>query len=113
FKSESKVKQAWEKMEVALERLPKRESQSLPQHRISWRIAAAVVLVIVSSVWIFDYYQNRVKIHVTDYGERQEINLPDGSTVILNANSSIRYLRRNPRNVTMTGEVYFDIKKKH
>ncbi|MCB1128051.1 MAG: FecR domain-containing protein, partial [Verrucomicrobiae bacterium] len=45
----------------------------------------------------------------TGAGERQTHALPDGSTVILNANSMIQYVARSPRELTLAGEAYFEV----
>ncbi|MBQ0733265.1 FecR family protein [Aquimarina celericrescens] len=51
---------------------------------------------------------------VTQYGDHKTIVLPDGSTVILNSNSSLTYAKNfsdTLRTVTLTGEAFFDIKR--
>ncbi|MFD2556502.1 FecR family protein [Sphingobacterium tabacisoli] len=50
----------------------------------------------------------------TPKGSRYQIILPDGSTALLNAESSLTYpvcFSEKERRVEMTGEVYFEIKK--
>ncbi|TWF41782.1 FecR family protein [Chitinophaga polysaccharea] len=50
----------------------------------------------------------------TPKGETFQVTLPDGSTALLNAASSIRFpivFAKNDRNVEITGEVYFEIEK--
>ncbi len=53
--------------------------------------------------------------YATDYGETQQIALPDGSTVILNANSHLHYPKQwpeeSPREIWLRGEAYFSVKK--
>jgi len=51
-------------------------------------------------------------ITVSTLDEHQKVTLPDGSTIILNNNSSIKYSSffAKSRVVTLTGEAYFDIK---
>ncbi|WP_417941281.1 FecR family protein [Flavobacterium sp. RS13.1] len=50
-----------------------------------------------------------------DFSGKQLIHLPDGSTVILNDKSSLKYDQRSfnnkTREVTLTGEAFFDIKR--
>jgi ferric-dicitrate binding protein FerR (iron transport regulator) len=52
----------------------------------------------------------------TNYGQTQEIILPDSSTVILNANSKIRYASQwdsdKVREVWLEGEAFFTVRKK-
>ncbi|NLR58217.1 FecR family protein [Chitinophaga polysaccharea] len=50
----------------------------------------------------------------TPKGETFQVTLPDGSTALLNAASSIRFptvFAKNDREVEVTGEVYFEIEK--
>lgn len=51
----------------------------------------------------------------TGFGETKTVQLPDGSVVQLNANSSISYPRKwtkeNIRTVTLNGEAYFNVSK--
>jgi len=52
----------------------------------------------------------------TNYGEVQTHILPDGSKVILNANSTLSYKdywpKNKPREVRLQGEAFFEVKKK-
>ena len=71
--------------------------------------AAAILALTLFTLWL-----NTVNITVsTSYGQRKDITLPDGSMVILNANSSIKYpllwRLNNRRNVQLKGEAYFKV----
>ena len=50
----------------------------------------------------------------TTMGERRQIQLPDGSTVWLNAGTTIQYIQRpgtdSLREVSLSGEAYFEVK---
>ena len=52
-------------------------------------------------------------VYQTEYGQKQPITLPDGSTVILGANSQLRHRRGwsadEPRTVTLQGEAFFSV----
>jgi len=71
---------------------------------------AASLLVAVCTTWFFN---STVRIH-TAYGEQKKIVLPDGSEVILNANSTLSYPRaytwKENRAVKLDGEAYFKVK---
>lgn len=57
---------------------------------------------------------SNIKVISTEYGDHEMITLPDGSTVTLNSNSSIKYhgdFDQTIRKVTLTGEAFFDIKR--
>lgn len=93
-----------------------------PTHRITgqqrsrsrwWWAAAAIFLLATSSV-VFWYQQHPSTIH-TAYGEVREQQLPDGSKVMLNANSEIRYNTGweagKEREVWLKGEAFFHVSK--
>lgn len=77
---------------------------------IRWLVAASVVLFL--GLWAFSdpiMYQT----YRTGFGEIQAIALPDGSKVILNANSSLRLPRfgfgKETREVFLKGEANFSV----
>ncbi len=82
-------------------------------------VAATIFVLIGMSLFIGLRFMN---LHEHDqaeheitvpYGARASISLPDGSSVWLNAGSSITYrsdFSRNNRHVSLTGEAYFDVK---
>ena len=81
--------------------------------RTTWyRMAAVLVgaLLVAAAYW---YTLPAVQTHSTAYGESKRIELPDGSTVVLNANSTLRYPLNweaaGPRQVTLTGEAFFSV----
>ena len=74
------------------------------------RIAAVMVLIIVSYVFISSL-STTVS---TDIAQKETFKLPDESEVQLNANSEIRYKKRNwenNRSLSLTGEAYFNVTK--
>ncbi|GAA5219607.1 FecR family protein [Membranihabitans marinus] len=109
-----------EKVELELAKLlqqldgDKKSRQSVKKSIIplQWKVAAAIVLLVVSSVFTYNFYWNSSEKIVTGYGQRTELTLSDGTEVVLNANSSLEYLRKNPRNVALEGEAFFKVKKK-
>lgn len=88
-----------------------------------WK-AAVVILVVISSaliVWKSGIPQKTEETAAVDFrikqqdsiAHRQLINLPDGSTVVLNENSKLEYppdFSSKTRDVYLNGEAYFDIK---
>jgi ferric-dicitrate binding protein FerR (iron transport regulator) len=77
---------------------------------------AAIVLLALSISGIA-YYYSRENIQVIEVtsgtGQIEVVELPDGSMAWLNAQSSLRYpekFKGELREVTMTGEVYFEVK---
>lgn len=82
-------------------------------HRIAAVLVCAVLLgAIVWGVKVYFQRSNLIAI-ATDYGERHRISLPDGSTVILNGHSELRFAKnwqkRDTREVTLKGEAFFSV----
>jgi transmembrane sensor len=81
--------------------------------RGSWLAAASVSLVLLTGSW---FARETVFYNTITTGARQlrSVNLPDGSTVALNSNSSLRVPRVGfgwlSRNVVLTGDAVFDIR---
>ncbi|MCC9166615.1 FecR family protein [Pontibacter harenae] len=78
--------------------------------------AAAMAVILLSIMALFLYtLQSEKTEYVTNYGERRSIELPDGSKVVLNANSKLavpnKWPHDKPREVQL--EVYFTVRHKH
>lgn len=86
---------------------------------LAFKIAAAIAFVIVSSALIFLLTRiDRTPLHETivrnSITNNTKIQLPDSSTVWLNANSTLEYTSefgKISREVTLKGEAFFDVKK--
>jgi ferric-dicitrate binding protein FerR (iron transport regulator) len=82
-------------------------------------VAASFLLVAATSVWLFLKYENQ-NVYLTEvktvFGEIKRITLPDGSTVVLNANSVLKVPKvwkdNGKRSVWIEGEAYFTVAKK-
>jgi transmembrane sensor len=85
---------------------------TLPAKGKSWLVAAAVALILLSGGWLAREHV-RYEIYTTGFGQIQRLVLPDGSKVVLNANSTLRIPRfgfgKTTREVYMTGEADFSI----
>ncbi|MEM7660449.1 MAG: FecR domain-containing protein, partial [Bacteroidota bacterium] len=78
-----------------------------------WRVAASIAAVLLLGLGIF--WQSTPSVEVllqTEYGQQLTTQLPDGSSVMLNANSRLRYLSESPREVWLEGEAFFEVQKK-
>jgi ferric-dicitrate binding protein FerR (iron transport regulator) len=76
----------------------------------TWYSIAASIAIIIS---VF-YGLNSTKNYTTTVGEQLAIILPDGSSVALNANSSLNHKRffwNSNRQLNLQGEAYFKVKK--
>ncbi len=77
-------------------------------------MAASVSVLLIFSIFLFTKISEPTVItHQTAYGETQYIDLPDSSSVLLNANSAITYqedwLESPEREIKLTGEAFFDV----
>jgi ferric-dicitrate binding protein FerR (iron transport regulator) len=76
------------------------------------RAASFAALLLVAALMVHALW-NPTQQYQTAYGETQTVVLPDGSTVILNAHSSLRYQgqwKKTPiREVWLEGEAYFNV----
>ena len=77
------------------------------------KIAASIAIIAVLSVTVYLYSPAVSQVHVASTDTKLEVTFPDGSTGILNVNSAFTYPEEfgDERNVSFTGEAYFDIKK--
>lgn len=110
--------------EAVMQRLKGKIDRQIRRERfitlpVMLRVAAAVFLI--TSVAAFFYYKStrfsRVQyvIITVPKGQKMKLTLSDGSTVMLNAGSRIRYpeiFNRETRSVTLLeGEAFFDVKR--
>ena len=75
---------------------------------------AALVITLLGIAFLANYLINNSNIsQFAAKGEKKTILLPDGSRVFLNSNSSISYSKnfKNKRELELTGEAYFEVKK--
>jgi ferric-dicitrate binding protein FerR (iron transport regulator) len=79
-----------------------------------WRGAASVVFLIASMVGIWvERDRMLIREYRTGYGEVMPLTLPDGSRVVMNANSTLRVPRfgfgKKDREVVLSGEAKFSV----
>ena len=82
-----------------------------------YRIAASFAFLMMVGVLIwYNYFRFEPIIYHTKFGQKQTIILPDGSKVILNANSRLEIKSEWSdvvnREVSLTGEAFFEVEKK-
>ncbi|HEY0679444.1 MAG TPA: FecR domain-containing protein [Chitinophagaceae bacterium] len=79
-----------------------------------WWSAAAAILLIVAGTYFWTSMNSQSSFK-TAYGQVTQKQLPDGSEVVLNANSSVSYSsgwdEGNEREVWIRGEAFFHVKK--
>jgi transmembrane sensor len=124
-------KKQYEELEKIWNGLPGGSKHQLPDGMAAWKelqpgmvnktryipgrwlsIAAAVLVIVIAAVLIF----NKPDIEYFTRGQSPAIirdSLPDGSRVVLNRNSTLRYatsFNTNNRDVSLQGETYFEVK---
>ena len=104
--------EVWGKIKPTL----KKDNRSVLENwRVSRAVVAASLAIIVGVGIIFLVYLSATTTYRTAYGETQEITLPDGSSVTLNANSSIQFAsdweRAEVREVWLEGEAFFEVRQ--
>lgn len=93
--------------EANVRQLPARQSRS------RWlKIAAAVVVLIVSTALIYRHFQSPPPFFAETTNVTMPYDLSDGTRVTLNKSSSLRFLAENEegeREVQLTGDAFFDV----
>lgn len=102
---------AWSELTAGIEQ---RKTPEFPTIRLKpvFYAAAASVLILISSWFIYNYLKNTTV--SVPFGETANIILPDQSKVTLNSGSSIEYRKwgfANDRSVNLQGEAFFDVTK--
>ncbi len=91
------------------------ETKVVKMNRFSYRkIAAVAAMFILAIALVMIFSQNQQIVHLTGNAEQKTIILPDNSTVILNAGSTISFDPSNwieNRIVSLKGEAFFNVKK--
>lgn len=101
-----------DKLAAYLEKMDKARAQRRTTRRLG---AASLVLALLvgGAVWLErpNLFQDLTADHVTGRGERRSVTLPDGSTVLLDADSAIAqdYAGGGRRIALLRGAAFFDI----
>jgi ferric-dicitrate binding protein FerR (iron transport regulator) len=79
--------------------------------------AAAAITFVLTTITLLVFlpgFSREITIR-TRYAQTRTVNLPDGSVIILNANSTLRFsdnwAETHKREVWLTGEAFFDVRK--
>ncbi|MGY5352694.1 FecR family protein [Wenyingzhuangia sp. IMCC45533] len=74
---------------------------------------AAILVIAVLGTYAIQYVSTEYAsiVVTTGYAEQKQISLPDGSTVWLNASSTLSYTKKHPRTLNLKGEAFFKVAK--
>lgn len=114
------VKEGWSRLESKLgldkkHTVPKGKTNVFRLFSATRAVAAVLILAVLS--WLVVQYTSGAKmIEVAAMAnETKEVKLPDGSTIWLNGNSTLRYAEdiktAKQREVELTGEAFFEVAK--
>jgi ferric-dicitrate binding protein FerR (iron transport regulator) len=123
YPDESEIIQSWERLWKKIDKqptpflVPGRRSKRNWYASLRMRavVAAIALLLVVAGVWSLRKDHQQVtwtEVRTAPRSEPQTILLPDGSTVILNASSQLKYpekFRGKNREIFLDGEAYFDV----
>lgn len=101
----------WAEMEVQIDAAPQQTKIRLLSRPVFRMAVAASVLLVLGIAGLMRFYTTNVK---TLPGQQQLVSLPDGSTVQMNAVSSVSYHPywwRFSRQVQLEGEAFFEVEK--
>jgi transmembrane sensor len=86
---------------------------TMRSRQIKWWAAAAIIFLTSIGLWQYNRTPGKLAIQ-TAYGETRQNVLPDGSQVMLNANTTLDYRKwkdGTDREVWVKGEAFFHVKK--
>ncbi len=104
---------AWEAFEEKLDSQEEKETPVISFRPLLMRVAAAVILLAVGSYLFWPFSEETVQTfveHTSGVNETMEVNLPDGSMVLLNKRTTIAYTGdAEKRELKLNGEAFFEI----
>jgi ferric-dicitrate binding protein FerR (iron transport regulator) len=111
---ETKIEAAYKKLNEKLDKPAKGSVITMTTSRTRWWMAAAAVLLLAVAATIYKF-SSPASVIETPYGQVAQQKLPDGSEVMLNANTVVRlgkgWEEGDDREVWLKGEAFFHIKK--
>lgn len=102
---------AWQNVQGRIAPTGKVRSLNVWSNALRWA-AAVLLLLVASGALYYAYFLTPLSV-ATAVGQTRRLTLPDGSTVVLSGNSSLRYARQwqsdELREVWLDGKAYFDV----
>ena len=111
--SEETQEEVWRNIEFGIQKHVKGGQARILRIRIFEFAAAAVALLVLAGAWFMSQQKpvDKDRFIVIHSGDTQrKMALADGSTILLNANTTLKYSLRNDREFWINGQAFFDIK---
>lgn len=114
---EPDVEQGWQRLHLKARMRTEAAEELVPvkRKRFPWAIAASIAFLLTLGIWFSSQYNQQEWIEVqTALNETMSIELPDGSSVSLNENSTLSYpesFQHDSREVRLNGEAFFEVQK--
>lgn len=113
------AEKAWDKVKIATnsDAVPIKPKQKSLLRRLKPSLAAAAIVLLAGLGIVYFTWQHsdaKLNIVATKSGSKSNLSLPDGTQVWLNAESRISYnenFGKGTRDLTLTGEAFFDVVK--
>lgn len=109
------TRSSFEALQKRIQAEKKTKVRTLRRFQVSAIAASILLLIAVIVLWPGDDPQNQNTVAIeTQFGQKQTVRLPDGSEVILNAQSSIEYDSQKwptDRSLQLKGEAFFKVKE--
>gem|GEM_PF-1622109 len=106
----------WNRLMNTLELTENKEIRQLPGVKRWMSIAAALFFLLAATWGIYQFFQSPDTLEFrTATGETKNVPLPDGSSLLLNANSKVQFSsdwsRKDIRTIELVGEAFFKVAK--
>ncbi|MBK8491062.1 MAG: FecR domain-containing protein [Saprospirales bacterium] len=79
-----------------------------------FRIAAAVTVLMVASIWLFQYLNRGESMELATQNTVEDNRLPDGSQIAMNQYSQLKYApstNKKYRRVELSGDAFFEVER--
>lgn len=94
--------------------IPKRVTRRIALNRM--KVAATILFLVLAGWYVMNYFISPYTEYTTTFAETKTITLPDNSTVVLQANSTLKtpkkWTEEETRQVWLEGEAFFSVTKK-
>ncbi len=114
FMYNSKTDLAWDKLSNRIEQSEDSKKVFRFRKRNLIGIAASVIVLLAVGFGLIKLAQNTLQVnHIQTAFNQESVELPDGTLVSLNGNSSIEYpsvFKGKTRSIKLAGEAFFDVK---